>query len=144
MKTTTNKIQLISLLRGICQQTKKRLDNDLKEENVSSTQQYSVLRFIKNGEKTQKEIADYILSDEASTTRILDRMIKKGLIHKKNSHLDKRKNYISLSDMGKKSIKRIESIERKNNQFVEELLTPEELNLIMPILVKLDTKIRSD
>ena len=89
------------LFHNINLNTRKKLEKDLKEFGLSSAHQFGVLQLLSLKNMSQIEISNATLADEPSTTRMLDRMIKKDLINKKRSEEDKRKHIVFITKKGK-------------------------------------------
>ena len=78
----------------------------LKQNNIDLTiEQWIVLLGVKNYEgSTQKEISDNTLKDTANVKRIIDQLIKKGFVKRKEHSTDLRKTHLSMTEKGKKNI----------------------------------------
>ncbi len=76
------------LFHNINLNMRKKLEKDVREFGLSSAHQFGVLLLLSKKSMSQKEISDATLADEPSTTRMLDRMIKKEVIAKKRSDED--------------------------------------------------------
>jgi DNA-binding MarR family transcriptional regulator len=130
---------LIDEIYDFNQQIRKKIEHNLKKEMIS-WHQLKVLKLLKNKPLTQKEIAFGTHSDEPSTTRTLDRLIKKSFIEKVNSLEDRRKNYISLTAKGKRVLNKLLKVIAINNKEVENHITDEELEIMLMLLNKLTQK----
>lgn len=83
--------------------TTLNFNKKLKENNFMITpEQWGVINFLleSNG-ITQNQIGTLIGKDHTCVSRLVDTLIKKGLIIKKNSLNDKRINLIFLTELGK-------------------------------------------
>ena len=84
--------------------TTLNLNKNLKENNFSITpEQWGVINFLLLGDGiTQNQISNLIGKDHTCVSRLVDILIKKGLIKKCSSPTDRRINLIYLTDSGKK------------------------------------------
>jgi DNA-binding MarR family transcriptional regulator len=121
---------------------RKRLEKEIAEFDLPTSHQFGVLYLLSKKNMSQKEISNATLADEPSTTRMLDRMIKKDLIGKEKNKEDKRKQIVYITDKGQKLLERIMPIVKKNNQYVENLLEEDELELLFDLLNKINSQIQ--
>lgn len=117
---------------------RKKLEKDIKEFDFSSGHQFAVLLLLSKQSLSQKEISDVTLADEPSTTRMLDRMIKKDIIAKKKSLEDKRKQVVYITSKGEILLQKILPIVQNNNKDVEDLVSSTELEQLFFILNKIN------
>lgn len=85
--------------------------------------QYNILRILKGAGKpiSTSVIRERLIDKMSDTTRIIDRMIVKGLVEKKNSINDKRLVDITLSIKGLDLLKKIESKSNKMDDIFNHL-----------------------
>lgn len=117
---------------------RKRLEKEIKELGLSTSHQFGVLLLLSQQNMSQKEISNATLADEPSTTRMLDRMIKKRLIGKKRSDEDKRKQIVYIEDKGKELLTKVMPIVSKNNKAIEDLLDNNEFEVLLKLLNKVN------
>lgn len=121
---------------------RKRLEKDIKGFGFTSAHQFGVLLLLSKQNLSQKEISDLTLADEPSTTRMLDRMIKKEIIDKKRSSDDKRKQVVNITNKGSEILNEILPIVSKHNKDVENLISKDELKQLYNILNKINTQMK--
>lgn len=129
------------LFHNINLNMRKKLENDIKIYGLSSAHQFGVLLLLSKKSMSQKEISDATLADEPSTTRMLDRMIKKQILAKKRSLEDKRKQVVYITKEGEELLSKLLPITAKHNKAVESILEEEELDVLFKILNKINKKI---
>ncbi len=129
------------LFHNINLNMRKKLEKDVREFGLSSSHQFGVLLLLSKKNMSQKEISDATLADEPSTTRMLDRMIKKEIIAKKRSDEDKRKQVVFITQEGKELLNKLLPIVGKHNKNVENLLEEDELNQLFKVLNKINENI---
>lgn len=79
---------------------KRSIEQLLKPYNLTHLQFSILMNLYKNNISTQKEMLKNTYGDEASITRILDRLEAKGYIKRVRSEEDKRKKKLVLTDEG--------------------------------------------
>lgn len=101
---------------------KKKMDERLKPLDLTHLQFSILMNVYKYNLSTQKEILQYTNGDEASVTRLIDRLELKGLIKRVKSETDKRKKKIILTETGEALInKAIGQAIRINKEIVKDL-----------------------
>lgn len=89
------------LVHTLSTQMKQTLEVKLKTKNLTIYQFGALMQVYKNGSLTQKEIADFINTDEPSTARLMKRLEDKNFIKRTADEKDKRKKVISLTSEGR-------------------------------------------
>ncbi|MDD2792650.1 MAG: MarR family transcriptional regulator [Sediminibacterium sp.] len=86
----------------------------LEEEDITP-QQYNILRILRGSMKplSTLQIRERMLDKMSDTSRIVDRLIKKGMVEKKVSATDKRLVDVNIS---KKGLQLLERLDQKNDQ----------------------------
>jgi DNA-binding MarR family transcriptional regulator len=86
----------------------------LEEEDITP-QQYNILRILRGSMKplSTLQIRERMLDKMSDTSRIVDRLIKKGMAEKKVSSTDKRLVDVNIS---KKGLQLLERLDQKNDQ----------------------------
>lgn len=121
---------------------RKKLEKDIRGFGFTSSHQFGVLLLLSRQNLSQKEISDATLADEPSTTRMLDRMIKKEIISKRKSDTDKRKQIVYITDKGSELLYKILPIVKENNKDVENILDSNELEQLFNILNKINSNMK--
>lgn len=79
---------------------KRLMETKLKVYNLTHLQFSILINLYKNNLSTQKEILQYTNGDEASITRLIDRLELKGYLKRVKCTNDKRKKKILLTQTG--------------------------------------------
>lgn len=100
--------------------------------------QYNILRILNGADKplTTSIIRNRLLDKMSDTTRVIDRMLKKGIVTKKTNSQDRRLVDISLSDEGSALLKEVDNNTHKIDNLMK-ALSPEESQQLNTILDKL-------
>ena len=116
---------------------KKRLQNKLKDFGISS-EQWSVINevHIKNG-CNQITLAEILLKDGATITRILNILESKQLITRENSSNDKREFLIYLTEKGNELYDEVLQVVSENNEKINSIFSVDELKQFEYLLNKL-------
>lgn len=86
---------------------------------------------------SQREIARLLYKDNAAMTRMLEGMVKKGMLEKFPHPRDKRRAQIIITDQGKKILSNIIPVVLNNREIALKGLTPEEISLLGKLLAKI-------
>ncbi len=116
----------------------KRLDKEGKEFGLTTSNQFGILLLLSNGSMSQKEIANQTFSDEPTTTRTLERMIKGGLVVKKRSTEDKRKQIVQMTLRGEELFENIFPLVLNMNKEIKNVLEEDEYNQFIKTMQKID------
>jgi len=110
----------------ILEQVKSIIEN----ENITY-QQYNILCILRNSiiPLSTKELSKRMLDKMSDTSRLIDRLVLKGLAEKKISMIDKRLVDISITQKGMDTLEAIDEHNEKIDKITENLST-EELQLL--------------
>ena len=110
----------------ILEQVKSIIEN----ENITY-QQYNILCILRNSiiPLSTKELSKRMLDKMSDTSRLIDRLVLKGLAEKKMSMIDKRLVDISITQKGMDILEAIDEHNEKIDKITENLST-EELQLL--------------
>ena len=115
----------------------ERIKTLLDKEEITM-QQFNILRIIRGAGKPLSliQIKESLLDKMSDTSRVVDRLIIKGLIEKAHSESDKRLLEITLTDRGSKILEQIDTREVEMDSIVGNI-TDEEAVELCRILDKL-------
>lgn len=116
----------------------KKLETEGKEFGLTTSNQFGILVVLSDGSKSQKEIADKVFSDEPTTTRTLERMIKNELVIKERSLEDKRKQIVQMTEKGEELFNNLLPIVLTANKEIKDLLEEDEYNQFIKTMQKID------
>lgn len=105
-------------------------------------QQYNVLRILKGSYPVSLSTCDIrrrMLDKMSDVSRIVDRLVKQGLVIRKVNTIDKRLVDVSISDAGISLLNKIEKEQNKLEEIMN-VLTIQESELLNTILDKLRTE----
>ena len=102
--------------------------------------QLLVLQYLANHpEKTQVEIALFLLKDNASMTRIVNVMVTKGYLERTINEQDRRRFNLGITEKGNKVLAILPDFITKNRKKALKGVTKEEQELLEKILQKIIT-----
>ena len=94
----------------------KYAQRQLKKAGFSITvYQWLVLKYIQEFPQiSQQELSQKVFKDTASVTRIIDLLVKQGMITRETSENDRRRNFLTVTPEGIKTLKEIWPVIQKN------------------------------
>ena len=100
--------------------------------------QYNILRILRgaDGPLSTSQVRERMLDKMSDTTRLIDRMIKKGWVEKKVSASDRRLVDIQITDQGLDLLDQIKDIHEKSAEIMDNL-TEEEIEQLSLLLDKI-------
>ena len=102
--------------------TTEQLKQIFDKEDLTM-QQFNILRILRGSEKpiTTLQIRERMLDKMSDTSRIVDRLIIKGLAKKAVNKIDKRLVDVSITDKGKKTLQKVDLCEDEIQNIVRSL-----------------------
>ncbi len=117
----------------------RRLQKYFRQQGIEITvEQWSVLVHLwKNDGVSQQELCNKTFKDKPSITRLIDNLVKQGMVTRLNSTVDKRKNCIFITDSARAL--RDKTMELANNTLLEGLenISPEDIETVRKVLTKM-------
>ncbi len=115
-----------------------RLQSILSEHNLT-LQQYNILRIL--ARQHPKPACNYVLRNQmldsrSDITRIVDRLVKEGLVVRKHCNDDRRKVNINITPKGLILLQNLDQINEKMDG-IADMLSTEEINKLNQMLEKL-------
>ncbi len=128
----------IGVLLGRAALLKDRvLDSHLESEGITAAQ-FKVLIIVTQYQvDTPAELCRYLGLDSGSMTRMLDRLVQKGLILRDRCAEDRRQVRLALTDEGQRVANRLPEIGAAAMNELVGVLQPEELTTLESLLAKL-------
>jgi DNA-binding MarR family transcriptional regulator len=110
------------------------LEKELSPTGVSPSQWMLLMALGENNNQVQTAIAKTVNLDDATVTRIIDKLAEMGLLERNQDISDRRAQIISLTDKGWKIYKEWSAIGNRVNQIATLNLTDRDKNKILKIL----------
>lgn len=128
-------------IRDLQFNVKSRINKIIDPNKFVNFTQYQIIRYLMiniNKEVCQKDLEIETKLNKASITGALDNLEEKGLVLRKQSLEDKRKNIIAVTDKSKKLIGIYETaVEEVDNKMIEGI-SEEELNTFLNVINKMN------
>lgn len=128
-------------IRDLQFNVKSRINKTIDPNKFVNFTQYQIIRYLMiniNKEVCQKDLEIETKLNKASITGALDNLEEKGLVLRKQSLEDKRKNIIAVTDKSKKLIGIYETaVEEVDNKMIEGI-SEEELNTFLNVINKMN------
>lgn len=118
---------------------KTKLDEQLKQFDITTHQFGILLTVLKKENLTQRDIVKYTNGDEPSTTRVIARLEAKGFLVRITDAQDKRKRLVSLTQEGKTLLEKMLPYAKEENEKLVSLLTDEEKKTFLNLLRKVSS-----
>lgn len=101
--------------------------------------QFNILRILRGAGDSMavNTIKDRMVEKSPNTTRLMDKLIDKGLITRERCENDRRVVYVKISKKGLDLLAKIDVAINKSTDFTTENLTEEEANLLSDLLDKM-------
>jgi MarR family transcriptional regulator, transcriptional regulator for hemolysin len=117
-----NTHELFHAIHQLSRRLTKHLNEVLEPYGLYNAQ-WSVLFVLREkGTLTQKELCEYLAVEAPPMTRTIQRLLKQGLIEQISSEEDKRKKFISLTDLAKAHFPIWEkAVLKKNEELIKEI-----------------------
>ena len=109
----------------------ERIKQFLSEEDIT-LQQYNILRILRGSYPrplSTLQIRERMLDKMSDTSRIVDRLILKGLVQKSVARTDKRLVDVLISDKGKKLLEKLDTANAQLDGIIHGLSEEEMINL---------------
>lgn len=133
---------VVSLISHIHSSSAEFLNKKLsKTENFVSSHGYILFILSENPRMTMGQIALKINRDKSTTTVLIKKLLKKGLVKTECCTEDSRKKYISLTEEGKKYNSLTASISKELLDACYKDFTEEEKETLLKLLIKLNGNI---
>lgn len=113
----------------------EKTNSNLKEFNVTRSDMSFLLKLNEMGEMTQKDLAESRNLNNATVTRALERLEKKGFVKRVDDEKDKRKKNVLLTSEGKQIIN---NILKKHENFKKEIFSDFDENEFQDLMDLLD------
>ncbi len=109
-------------------------DKKLKAYGISRVQWTALYYIGRDEEMSQKQLSDLMRIRESSTTRLIDRMEKEGLIKRKNDPDNRRKVSLTLTEKGRDL--RVESFHHgeEYSDYISQDVSDEDMKTFMKVL----------
>jgi len=123
------------LLGCTAQEIAHFVERELKEFDISR-EQLSVIHYLDTAEVdklTVNELRETLIDDSPNVSRILNKMVEKGLVRKERQTDDQRVVYVSLTEKGRKLHKQAD--EKITGHNVR--LSPKECQTLIELLMKI-------
>jgi len=134
MVTTDLDNSLDFMLVRVVNKLRCQIGRQLKHMDLTSEQWAVLARLREEDGLTQNELAKRILKDQANTTRILDKVEKKGLVKRVDALNDRRTYLIYLTEEGRHAVEVCNPLVQQVKEKITEVLTEDEITALRRML----------
>lgn len=131
--------RIVKIFHTVTNRTLTQAGYDLQMDQVPVLMMLYIL-----GGRSQQEIADKTLRDKSSIQRTITYLAKRDLVLVKQDKIDKRKNIVEITDLGKEMAHHIESIAFNINERIISCLNSKEKDMLLNIITKIEKHTRED
>jgi DNA-binding MarR family transcriptional regulator len=119
--------------------------NVIFEKHDITSQQFNILRILRGANKplSTLQIRQLMLDKMSDTSRIVDRLLKKELVHKVTSSIDKRLVDVSITPKGMQLLEQLDT-QQKEMDAIFNGLNDEEAKMLSDLLDKLRSGFHND
>lgn len=115
-----------------------RILQDMLEAHGITPSQAEVIRVMEEREAvTLKELGNLLICEWGSPSRLVDRMVKDGLIQRQKNPEDSRFVLLKLTEKGRRKAEHIREIEQELYHLLQQKLSEHELETVNGILTKM-------
>ena len=132
------------LISIIYRKNQAYLNYALEDLGISSSELPVLLYLNENHGVSQEELSSFLLIDKAATTRIVQSLLKKGLLQKEKNLTDKRANRLFITDTAEAKIPEIKSRLDRMNQYLTTDLDSASTEVALDVLDQIVKKIEKD
>ncbi len=132
------------LISIIYRKNQAYLNYALEDLGISSSELLILLYLNENHGISQEELSSFLLIDKAATARVVQSLLKKGLLRKEKNLTDKRANRLFITDTAEAKIPEIKSRLNKMNQYLTADLDSASTEVALDVLDQIVKKIEKD
>ena len=133
--------KIARILNYIVNRNRNNITNDLKHESLTHAEARIILILSHQGCLTQDELAQIMYIDKSAVTRMLQKMMDKGFVSKRQEKKDKRYQYIELTEKGTRMKESVMHVFEEHNSQMMQGISEEEEQKLRIILEKIGQNI---
>ena len=141
-RITPEQLEVWRLFLRIQRRLSRRLEEDLQSKHELPLAWYDVLvRLVEAHDRRLRmaELADQVMLSPSGLTRLVDRLVKEGLVRRENAEQDGRGFYAVLTEAGYERLRDASGTHLRGiKDYVISSYTPEELATVAALLSRLD------
>jgi len=132
-------LDLGNLIRETFRVFNKRIEEQVAQEDIITTEHFTVLHLINENDVIQKDIAECLGKDKSSILRIIDALEKVELVRRVSDKNDRRKNFLMITKKGHAILNQYKKIGSEIMIQLQENIEPTEVKIFREVLIKLKT-----
>lgn len=130
-------------LNLIARSIRLTLEKKLASEGITPSQWMMVMALEENDHQVQSDLGKKLNLDNATITRIVDKLTEKGLLERKQAKDDRRAQIVSLTDKGKKKCNKYSKIGDDVNQKASIGIPDNDREKLMSLLSKIQINLEN-
>ncbi|HEV8535634.1 MAG TPA: MarR family transcriptional regulator [Candidatus Limnocylindria bacterium] len=112
-------------------------DRDIQGLGITAKQAEILHRCSLAGERTPKQLTRLLLTDNASVTRLVDRLEAKGLVTRRTSPIDRRSVSVRITPAGRAAVPRIARLAQARKRRMLAGLSPSDRERMRALLTRI-------
>lgn len=112
----------------------RSLDLTLSPFGLTSSQWNALNQLHEYGDMTQKELSDHLNKEPATVVRLLDRLVKRGLVKRMSHPDDRRANIVGITPEAVDLLSTVEPYVAARADRIAEGISDEDLNVFFSVL----------
>lgn len=88
-------------------------------------------------DRTMGELADVVLMNPPTLTKLVDRMVSDGLVHRQVSQVDHRRVQLALTNLGRSQVEKLRKFATAQNDEILQKLGPDKVQVLKEALKSL-------
>lgn len=115
----------------------QNLNSKLKELGIQ-VEAWRILEVLSSeANYTMGELADVVLMNPPTLTKLVDRMVADGLVHRQIAQIDHRRVQLALTNLGRNQVEKLRKFASAQNDELLQKLGPEKLKFLKEVLKSL-------
>ena len=130
-------------LNLIARSIRLELEKQLASEEITPSQWMMMMALEENDHQVQSDLGKKLNLDNATITRIVDKLAERGFLERNQAKDDRRAQIVSLTDKGKKKCKKYSKIGDYVNQRASIGIPETERKKLMSLLTKIQSNLEN-
>ncbi len=112
----------------------RQLTQALRDLGLTPAQAEVISALDERGSMTLATLGRYIVCESGSPSRLVDTLVRKGLVERESGQVDRRVVHLALSSQGRQLVKRIKAVDNAINSLILERLSGTDLQTVVEAL----------
>jgi DNA-binding MarR family transcriptional regulator len=132
-------MRLLPLMKSVVKEMRNEWYRQV-DDSLSNTQFHLLVNLNRHGPMKATDLADALMITNSTLSALADKMCERQLVARERSECDRRVVYLEITDIGRKLVDGHKDVERSAFKKYFDRLSPEDLQHLEEIFVKLHQK----